>query len=208
MSPAGDDHGREAEQQADEETGAQDHREVRAGLGERRSHAGATRLHDREPEHGVEEEARRGDRRDDEHDRDQHRAAQHVEGLVMQRVCLQVVHGEPDPHRRQDLHQRQPPIREQQPEPVEQHREPTDHEGERSEQAMRPAEAQDHLLSGLLVAIAYRPHKSAKAGRDGRVRPCGRPSCLGRGRIRLAFAVGGVHSPQTTPPVHSPAPRS
>ena len=145
----------DAEHQTDDGAGPEDHPEVRAGLRERRPDLRCAGLNDREPEHGVEEEAGRGDRRDHEHDRDQDRAAQHVQGLAVQHVRLEVVHRQPDPHRRQDLNEREPPVREQQLEPVEEHHEAADHQRERSEHAPRPTQADDQLLHHRLITIAH-----------------------------------------------------
>ena len=53
-------------------------------------------------------------------DRDQNRPAEHVEGLAVQDVGLEVEHGQPNPHRGKDLHEGEPPVRHQQPETLKQ----------------------------------------------------------------------------------------
>ena len=84
----------------------------------------------------------------------------------MDDVHLQVERHQPDPHRREDLHQRQPPVGDEQPEAVEQQRDRSDHEGERRERPARAAQPQDGLLDLRLVVLLDRPGEPADAGGD------------------------------------------
>ena len=120
---------------------------------------GAAGLRDREGEHGVEEEARDRDRDDQQAGWDQNGAAHDGEGFVVQHVRLEIEHRQPDPHRREDLHEGEPPVGDEQPEPVEQHHERADGERERGEDAPRLAEPQDRLLDLGFVVVLDGPHE-------------------------------------------------
>ncbi len=89
-------------------------------------------------------------------DRDQHRAGQVAERLAVEQVALEVVHREPDPHRGDDLDQRQSPVGEDQPQAVEQQCEGADGERERGEHAPGPAQPQNRLLDLRLVVVLDR----------------------------------------------------
>ena len=77
----------------------------------------------------------------------------------MEHVRLEIEHRQPDPHRREDLHEREPPIGHEQLESVEQHGEGADGEGERGKYAPRLAEAEDRLLNPGLVVVLDGPHQ-------------------------------------------------
>jgi hypothetical protein len=113
-----------------------------------------TRSRDGEREHRVEEEARGGDRRDGQHDRDPDWPAQHMKGMPVQDMGLQVEQGNPDPHRRQDLDQREAPAGEQQLDPLEQHDESADAEGKGGQQPPGLAQPDYRLLHGRFVTVA------------------------------------------------------
>jgi hypothetical protein len=83
--------------------------------------------------------------------------------LAVQYVHLPVEHRDPDPHRGQDLDEREPPIRKQQLEPLEERHDPADHERKRSEQTPRATELKDRLLNHRLVAISHGAHKAPEA---------------------------------------------
>ncbi len=88
-------------------------------------------------------------------DRDEHRTAQHVEGLAVQHVGLEVVRRQPDPHRRKNLDQRSgPPVgQEQSSVRLNEHREGTHRKRERGEHAPRSAQAEDRVDRRLVVVF-------------------------------------------------------
>jgi hypothetical protein len=82
----------------------------------------------------------------------------------VERVGLQVQHGEPDPHCREDLDKGQSPVGEHHPESLEEHLEGADGEREGGEPAARAAQTQDGLLHLRLVALADGVDQFAAAG--------------------------------------------
>ena len=96
-------------------------REVRSCLSERGSDFGWGRSSDGERENGVEEEAGSSDRDDSQDDGDEHGTAQILKRFAAKRVGFEIVHCDPDPHRGQELHERQPPVEDEQPHAVEEH---------------------------------------------------------------------------------------
>ena len=141
--------------------------EVTPRLRDGRPNLGATRPRDREREHRVEEEARHGDRDDGQDDRDEDRAAEHVEGVALQHVDPEVRHRHPDPDRREELYEREAPVGHEQLESVEQQREGADREREWREHAPRAAQAEDRLLDPGLVALLDGAHERADTSRQG-----------------------------------------
>ena len=143
--------GRARQRRADDDPRRDDRRQLAARLRNRRTNLRPSGLRDREGKHRVEEEARHRHRHDQEADRDQNRSANDVKRLAVQHVGLQVEHGQPDQHRRKDLHEHQPPIGDDQPQPVEQQHEGPHGERQRRELAPAVAEPEDCLLYLLLV---------------------------------------------------------
>ena len=72
--------------------------------------------------------------------------------LPAEHVDLEVEHGRPDPHGRQDLHQGEPPVGDQQLQPLEEHGERPDHQGQGRQPPAALAEGEDGVLDhGLVV---------------------------------------------------------
>ena len=113
---------------------------------------------------------------------DQDRAADDVELLAVEHVELDVEHGEPDPHGRDDLHHGEAPVCVQELHPLEQHEEGTHNEGQRRQPASALAELHHRLFYGLVVAPAYGVDELPDE-RPG-ARPAGRGRTGGRGEVR------------------------
>ena len=75
------------------------------------------------------------------------------EGLPVQYVELQVEHRQPDPERRENLDQHQPPVRQQHLEPVEQEREGSHREGQRREDPAPFAEPEQALEDDFVFLL-------------------------------------------------------
>ena len=123
----------------------------------------------------LREEARGRHERDGDDEGECHGAVPRVEPRALEHVGLEVEDRHPDPHRRQDLDERQPPVVEQQPQPVEEHHERADGERERREDPSRPAQRDHGGLDGCLSSPSRIARTSAAFPfrRDGG-RPLGR----------------------------------
>ena len=78
-------------------------------------------------------------------------------------VAFEVVHCDPDPHRGQELHEREPPVEDQQLHAVEEHDECADRERERRKDSPRLAERPDRVFHHPLVAVADRSDQCREA---------------------------------------------
>ena len=130
--------------------------------GKRRSDLGRG-VRDREREHGVEEEAARGDGDDQECERDQDWPANDVKRLAVQHVQLQIEHRQPDPHGWKQRDQSEAPVSDDQLQGVEQNRDRADRKGKWREYLARAAQAENRLLDLRLVAVLYRPEERPDA---------------------------------------------
>jgi hypothetical protein len=118
-----------------------------------------------EGEDAVQVEAGRRERGHPDDAGDQERAADDVELLAVEHVELDVQHGEPDPHGRNDLHHCEAPVGVQELHALEQHEEGTHDEGQRRQPAPALAELDHRLFHGLVVAPAVGPHATVEAQR-------------------------------------------
>ena len=84
----------------------------------------------------------------------------------MQDVDLDVEHGQPDPHGRDDLHQRQAPIRDQELEALEEHEEGADDQSEGGEPAAAPAQIEHGPLHRGVVATPDGIDQAEDGGAD------------------------------------------
>ena len=108
----------------------------------------------------------------------------------MQGVGLEIEQRQPDPHGRQDLHQRQPPVGEQELQPLEQHGEGADQQRQRGEISAPLAQPDDEPLDCGVVTGANGANQAAELRRDD-VSPAGSSlRRLGNGGLRS----GGVRS--------------
>ena len=144
---------------------------MRPGLRERGPDRGRTVARDGKGEYGVQEETRRGNSGNGQDDRDHDGTGQYMERLPVQHVGLQVEHGGPDPHRRQDLDQGQPPVGEQQLHAVKQHGQGTDRQSEGSEPPPRTAQPYYRLFYGRTVVVADGLNELPDPGRQVPPRP-------------------------------------
>src|SRR5919198_3658271 len=97
---------------------------------QRRSDAGLAGRRDREGEDRVQVEARGGDQDDRDDERGLDGAVPDMELAAFEDVHLQVEQREPDPHRRQNLDQGEPPVRDEQLEALEEQDERAEREYE------------------------------------------------------------------------------
>ena len=139
---------------AHDEPDAENHSLVALGFLEPGSDLGRAGACDREREYRIEEVTHCRDRRDEQDQRDDDRAADDVERLAVERVELEIEQRQPDPHRGHDLDEHQPQVGADEPQSLEQHRERPDGQGQRGEPTTRPAEAQNGCLHRGRVAVA------------------------------------------------------
>ena len=125
----------------------------------------------------------------DDDERERGRPAPGVEVLPLERVRLEVEHRDPDPHRRQDLDEREPPVDENEPQTLEEHHERADREHERGKDPPRPAQREHGRLDRRLVPGLYRIDERAAL----------RPQNLATRTARVFLPVrGGRHQPASS----------
>ena len=163
-----------------------------------------TRAGDGKPEHRVQEERGGGDCSNREHDRDQDRALQHVERLAVQCVRLPVEHGQPDPNRRQDLDEREAPVRDQQLHAVEERDEPAHHECQRRKEARSLTQRQDGVGHHRLIAFSYGMRVPTESRSQRRPASTCRVLRAARQTLWLWFGAGVCHRRSTISASRSP----
>ena len=84
---------------------------------------------------------------------DENGTLQHGETLALEHVDLEVEHGGPDQHGREDLDESETPVREQEPNTLEQHCEGTHQEAERRQQPVPAAQVDEDCLDRLVVTV-------------------------------------------------------
>ena len=118
-----------------------------------RKSLGAVRSGNREGEHAVEEVGRGCQRGDGDNEGDENGTLQHGETLALEHVDLEVEHGGPDQHGREDLDESETPVREEEPNTLEQHCEGTHQEAERRQQPVPAAQVDEDCLDRLVVTV-------------------------------------------------------
>ena len=124
------------------------------GFGERRANLRRSRLRDGEREDAVEEETAGGKAGDDQEHEPEQRSTQKVKLFPVESVSLEVEHGGPDPHGREDLDEREPPVREEELHSLEEHGEGADQHRQGCQPTAALAECQDGSLDHRFVPCA------------------------------------------------------
>ena len=137
-----------------------------------------------------------------------------VEALPVEHVGLQVEHGGPDQHGRQDLDEGQPPVGEERLDPLEEHGEASDQQGQGCQPPAPLTEGEHRGLHHVVVAVPDRLHQVAEeyadlgpsGGPSGVVRVHGPLRRLGAAPSARRWSSRGVSS--TWPRPHGPRDRS
>ena len=162
-TPAIHDDSRDAEEEPNGSAGSQHYREVRSCLSERGSDFGWGRSAIANANTAFKKKLAAVIATMASDDEDEQGTAQIVKRLAAKRVGFEVVHCDPDPHRGQELHEREPPVEDQQLHAVEEHDECADRERERRKDPPRLAECPDRVFHHPLVPVADRSDQCREA---------------------------------------------